>query len=656
MSKPSKKVISLALAAAMLLSACGNASAPEAPNTAPSTPSAPTEAPSVKSEPLKNLAISERAANELESLIIMHTQTTAVSDVLTNLYDGLLEVNNEGKIVECLAEEWGTEDGGKTWTFKLRQDASWVDYEGNVKANCTAHDFATGMEWTLNFYKNESYNTSMPIDMIEGAKEYYEYTKSLTEEEAYALTAGEGSKFAELVGLEVVDDHTLVYNLLDALPYFDTVATYSCLYPAPQALIDEIGANNYLGIEFNKNWYNGAYYLNNMVLNNEKDLVQNPNYWDKDCTRFETVTWKMVDSNENAYSLYQSNEIDYVVLTESAVKSILDNPDHEFHEYMAETLPNASVTMFNWAYWVKKEDGTPDYNWNTAIANRNFRKAIYHGVDLTDYYSRTNPVNPLKLEGNTDTCPGFVYLSDGTDYYDLVKEGLGFGDYNGETMVRLNKEEAEKYKAAAIEELTALGVTFPVVANYYVKGGDQTAMDTAVVLKNALTQSLGADFIDMEIKTYINSDEYRVPMLNSLGISGWNPDYGDPQNLHAQYLYGYDNAIFNVYGTRINEVVESPENKEAMDMWREYTRMCEEANAITDDLDARYKKFAEAEIYLLDNALIMPGQRSTKLCLSKVNIYSKPYALYGICNNKMKNWEARTEAYTAAELEELKQK
>ena len=97
MSKPSKKAISLALAAAMLLSACGNTIASETPSTEPSTPSAPSEAPAVKSEPLKNLAISERAANELESLIIMHTQTTAVSDVLTNLYDGLLEVNNEGK-------------------------------------------------------------------------------------------------------------------------------------------------------------------------------------------------------------------------------------------------------------------------------------------------------------------------------------------------------------------------------------------------------------------------------------------------------------------------------------------------------------------------------------------------------------------------------
>ena len=46
------------------------------------------------------------------------------------------------------------------------------------------------MEWILNFHKNDSANTSMPMEMIEGATEYYEYTKSLSAEEAYALNAG----------------------------------------------------------------------------------------------------------------------------------------------------------------------------------------------------------------------------------------------------------------------------------------------------------------------------------------------------------------------------------------------------------------------------------------------------------------------------------
>ena len=80
MSKMSKKMLSMALAAAMLLSACGSTTTAPSTQETPSTPSASTESSVKKGEPLKDLAIAERAANELESLIIMNTQVTAVSD------------------------------------------------------------------------------------------------------------------------------------------------------------------------------------------------------------------------------------------------------------------------------------------------------------------------------------------------------------------------------------------------------------------------------------------------------------------------------------------------------------------------------------------------------------------------------------------------
>lgn len=73
----------------------------------------------------------------------------------------------------------------------------------NEKADCISRDFATSLEWVLNFHKNDSANTTMPLEMIEGANEYYEYTKTLSMEEAYALDASDGSKFMEMVGIEL---------------------------------------------------------------------------------------------------------------------------------------------------------------------------------------------------------------------------------------------------------------------------------------------------------------------------------------------------------------------------------------------------------------------------------------------------------------------
>jgi len=37
----------------------------------------------------------------------------------------------------------------------------------------TAQDFLTSLEWVLNFHKNDAANTSMPMEMIAGAEDYY---------------------------------------------------------------------------------------------------------------------------------------------------------------------------------------------------------------------------------------------------------------------------------------------------------------------------------------------------------------------------------------------------------------------------------------------------------------------------------------------------
>ena len=117
-------------------------------------------------------------------------------------------------------------------------------------------------------------------------------------------------------------------------------------------------------------------------------------------------------------------------------------------------------------------------------------KSLYYGLDLESYYARTNAINPLKCENNAYTMRGLCTTSDGTDYVDLVLDKLGIGDYNGETMVRLDADKFAEYKAQAIEELTAAGVTFPIQCDYYIASGNQTQADTAQVLKQAFSASL----------------------------------------------------------------------------------------------------------------------------------------------------------------------
>ena len=107
------------------------------------------------------------------------------------------------------------------------------------KAIVTLTTFATGLEWVLN-YKNDSSNNFHAFEMIEGAEEYYEYTKTLSKKK-HALTAGEGSSSWKWLVMEVPDANTVIYKLLAEKPYFDSLGAYNCLYPIDQAMIDELG-------------------------------------------------------------------------------------------------------------------------------------------------------------------------------------------------------------------------------------------------------------------------------------------------------------------------------------------------------------------------------------------------------------------------------
>ncbi len=652
MKKTVSKLLALAMAASLVLSGCGGSG--NSGNSEETTgASGSEESTSASSEnEIKDLVIPRLASRELETFNILYTQRAEDGENLTSLVDGLLESNPKGELVPCIAEEWGTEDGGLTWTFKLREGVKWVDVNGQEKADCVAQDFATGLEWVLNFYKNDSSNTAMPIEMIKGAKEYYEYTKTLSEEEAKALTAGEGSKFREMVDLETPDDYTVIYHCITEKPYFDSLASYVALYPMAQGMVDELGGADAVRSMNNETmWYNGCYTMTSYIQGNEKIFTKNPMYWDTEAKLFDTVTVKMVESNDVAFQLYQTGDVDYVQLGEAQVNTIAKDANNEFHDYLVPDVPSHFSYQVQFNYNKNKEDGTPDTNWNTAIANEAFRLSWYYGIDFTNYWKRVNAINPMSCENNFYTMKGLVYTSDGTDYTDLVRKEMGMTDENGTTPIRLDAEKAEQYKQQAIEELTAQGVTFPVEADFYISASSQTALDSANVLAQVFSDCLGDDYVKLNIKTYIQSsrNEVSVPHLHSFMINGWGADYGDPQNYLGQMTYGEDNAYYSQEYNYINEVEETEATKALIDTYKEFTTLVNEANAITDDLDARYAAYAKAEAYMLQHAIVIPCNYQIGWSLSKVDNDTKMNAMYGSVNDKMKNWASNADGYTSEE-------
>lgn len=598
---------------------------------------------------IKDLRAYETIAREMETWCYHYSQAAVDLNVLSNFYDHLLTNDANGALVPCVAKEWSSPDGGQTWIFKLNEGVTWVDYQGNYKADCTAQDWVTGLEWVLNYGKNQAANTSMPIEMIKGAGDYYAYTKELGEEEAKKLGT---EKFLEMVGLEAPDDYTLIYHCVDKLSYFPSVACYNCLAPLSAKLIEEIGVDGYFGADYTTMWYNGPYTCSEYIYQNEKVLSKNEAYWNKDNVKlFDTVTIKMVESVDVAFQWFSAGDLDYIDLNQANLSTIYNNEGNEFHGNLVEARPTKYSYQMHFCWDKKNEDGSADTNWNTAIANENFRLALYYGLDITDYLARTNFIHPLSCQNYCYTANAVSVNSEGKDYTQMVRDELGL-QYDSEKFVRADAAKAAEYKAKAIEELTAAGVELPVKMTHYIMGSNQTAKDSADTLAQIINDCLGDDLVVLEIRTYVSklNTEVRDPQLASIYINGWGADFADPVNFLGQETYGDDNAYYSKAYSKINNATD----KKLIATYKEFTDMVNTAKAITDDLDARYAAFAKAEAFWIQHALTIPWSYEVTWKVTSINEYSKIYTAYGNQSERYVNWETNSDLYTTEDYEAFK--
>ncbi len=624
-----KKFVSLMLALVLVLSLASVASADE----------------------IKDLRTYETQAREMETMNIHYSQAAADLNVLVNCIDGLLTNDASGNLVANAAKEWSSPDGGQTWVFVLNDGMKWVDVNGNVKADVVAADWVTGLEWVMNYAKNDAYNTSMPGEMIVGAMDYYNYTKQVAEEQGVEAAQALGTeKFLEMVGIETPDDKTIIYKLVDKLAYFPTVATYNCLYPLAAGLIEEIGVEGYRAVTNEQLWYSGPYTMTYYVYQNEKVLTANPNYWNKEAKVFDSVTIKMVEDGNQAYNMFIAGELDNISLPAAQLSSIYENPSNEWYPYLSEARPTKYSYQMHLVYDVKNPDGTPNENWNKAVANEAFRQSWYYGLDLTDYLARTNAINPLSCQNYTYTGKGVATNSAGVDYADLVLAELGL-TYEADTYSRVDAEKAAALKKQAMEELSAQGVTFPVEIPYYISGSSQTAKDSADTLAQIFSDCLGDDYVKLNILTYVSSlaNEVRKPQLCALYINGWGADFGDPVNFLGQETYNDDAAYYSNNYSMINKATDEKLTAD----YAEFTKLVNEAKAITGDLDARYAAFAKAEAYFVTKCFTIPCSVEVSWQMTCINPYSQVYSAYGIQTYRYVNWETNDAIYTTAEIADL---
>lgn len=195
-------------------------------------------------------------------------------NLVSQIFRGLVSVDEQGIPSPELATDWYSEDGGQTWVFYLREDVFWVSWEGEAVGLLTAQDVDFAFNYAYEFNPdNEILNLIDSVDPL--------------------------------------DDFTVVYNLIEPVDEFPLLLADPILFPLPQQPIEEFGWGDWTAPDLI--WTNGPYYMNIWEPGTQFQLARNP-HWTGEAAgnSIDHIQIYVVPDNQEALELYQAGAVDLV--------------------------------------------------------------------------------------------------------------------------------------------------------------------------------------------------------------------------------------------------------------------------------------------------------------------------------------------------------
>lgn len=625
-----KKFMALFLAATMtlaLLTACGGDNGGSQGGT------------SGGSDPLTKIDYSDDTeytylySSEITSMNYLTTSVSQNQKSLANFIDTLVEYDCYGNVVPCLAESWEPSADGLTWTFHLRKGVKWFDCDGKEIAELTANDFV----YALRKVCDVDFDSDMS-DMVTS------YIKNASE-----LYNGQMDDYTQL-GVEAKDDYTLVYTLKQPCPYFITLLTYGCYLPVYGEYYESLqdGETNTFGTDRNKILYCGAYICSSWLPQEEYVWDKSANYWDADNVFITKIFGKYnAQGDAIAPQMYLRGELDECKVTTAILNDWLNGDNAKYvHPSRAAGTMMYLLFDFNPTF-----DGYDTDSYKLAVNNKNFRMSIATGLDKKEAVSAYDPYNAEASVWNL-MMPASFAMTDGKDYVtygDLPKLSDGIFD----------TAKAVDYKNAAMTELKAAGAKFPIQIPFYYNPSTPNQGDSCQLIEQQLEKLLGSDYIDITVlagpaTNYIS--EVRRAGIWGLFEAGWSPDYADPATYFEPFSYGWTfGSQEYILGEEYNTgyvYTEEDYAKGVIDdeeligtKQKVFNSLVEAARAETD-MDARYEKFAKAEAYALNEALMIPLRQYTDgYVASNMSIFDGEYSMAGICGYRYKGRHMLSASY-----------
>ena len=529
----------------------------------------------------------------------------STSEFTGNAIDGLLEVDKYGNLIPSLAKDWTVSKDGLTYTYKLRKGVKWMTSEGEEYGEVKAQDFVTGL-------KHAADKKSQAIYLVQ---------KSVKGLDDYV--SGKTTDFST-VGVKAIDDYTVQYTLSQPESFWNSKTTMGILMPVNGEFLKSKGDNYGQGTSPSSILYCGPYLIKSITSKSSAILEKNPTYWDADNVKISKVKLTYYDGQDSESLIRGFDNGDYTVArvfpNGSNYKSVeKKHKDDIVYTDQGSSTYNLSFNIDRQAYEItKKTTDAQKTSTKKAILNKDFRQAIMFAFNRKAYVAQTNgEAGANKVIRNTFTPPNFVQIN-GQQFGDAVEKDLeAYGDeWKGvsvadgkDTLYNPTKAKEEFAKAKA--DLQAQGVEFPIHLDLPTSSTYTEGIKQAQSFKQSVESTLGAENIVIDLNMISEDDLQRVTYFAESASQqdwdlnnnlGWGPDYTDPSSYiditsgksgeNANAYFGFDAGTDNAAAKAAG--------------FDEYDQLIEDAQKETTDVNKRYEKYAAAQAWLTDSALLIP--------------------------------------------------
>jgi peptide/nickel transport system substrate-binding protein len=266
-----------------------------------------------------------------KDLVMLNQYNPRQQDLLVNLFEGLVTMDDKGKILPGLSESWSISKDETTYTFKIRENAKWSD-----GSDITSKDFVNFFSQILNkdtknVYANDLY-------YIFGAEDYRK-----------------GNIPFNKVAIRAVNSKSLEIRLNYPCNYFLNILS------EPIYSLRKIDGNltnwmsKYKDIE-----YTGGFKIDKISQDGNITLKKNGNYWNSKAIKTSKITITSINESEAALAAFQDYKIDlFVKPPTSEVKRLVTSD-----QAIEMPLREGSALVFN----MQKEGIIKNINIRNAIA------------------------------------------------------------------------------------------------------------------------------------------------------------------------------------------------------------------------------------------------------------------------------------------------